>query len=283
MGEPISSMDSILKISIVIPAYGRSPLLQRAVRSVLACDGIERVQIIIVDDCSPEPITCEELRSQDKIIRQKLNSGAAVCRNVGIDNAQGELISFLDSDDYYVNRNFEYEYELIIQQPALYYTAIESQGFKSDYPAHMEKTEFFERIFFKSPHIGQTSSLIFNKNLNIRFDESLPKHQDWDFILSTLCQGIPVKQLKGNVFFDRSDQQSLSRKYSPEKSIPWFQKLNNTDLTSEKIEYIRFNLFCLSITHYSWRSFIVNAIIYFFSRNLSFTKIVKFCVRKLLK
>ncbi|NRA18518.1 MAG: glycosyltransferase family 2 protein [Oceanospirillaceae bacterium] len=271
-----------IKVSVVIPAYGRSALLDRAVASVLACPGSEFVEVIIVDDCSPVQIECTQLREQDKLIRLDDNSGAAVCRNVGIESSTAEVISFLDSDDYYIERDFVSEFDILTACPGLYYCSIKSQGFVSEYPEYILLNGFFDCIFYKYPHIGQTSSLLFNKILGVRFDESLPKHQDWDLVLQILNKEIQVKHINGTVYFDRSDQKSLSRKYNPNKSIPWFEKLKYSRNISE-VKYIKYNLFFLSNTKFPWTKYFCCSLKYVFERKLRLTKFLRYTVRKIIK
>ena len=94
-------------ICVVIPYYqiAAEPLI-RAIRSILAQQGVERPMVLIVDDSSPlpaEPIIAEHFPNHKDFIRiivQK-NGGAANARNTGLDNLPEETtyVAFLDSDD----------------------------------------------------------------------------------------------------------------------------------------------------------------------------------------
>ncbi|EMA57760.1 glycosyl transferase [Halorubrum kocurii JCM 14978] len=63
------------------------------------------IELIVVDDCSPEPIeaTVNEVDTaglrRTEVIRHKQNMGANAARNTGIEAATGEVIAFLDDDD----------------------------------------------------------------------------------------------------------------------------------------------------------------------------------------
>ena len=268
-------------ISVVIPALGRPELLDRAIGSVLSCKGSQHAEIIVVDDGSSPPLAPQRLRPHDSLIRLEKNSGAAVCRNVGIASSSAKVVSLLDSDDYYVCRDFEKDYDTVSNnRPALYYCAIKRPGFSAAYPATISEAEFFACIFCKYPHIAQTSSLVFHKDINIRFDESLPKHQDWDFVYSALKKNISCSRLDGSIYFSGSDRSSLSRKFAPEKSWPWYQKLRVD--TSLDIEYIRFNILCLDRREYAWSLFIGRGLAYVVCRRLSLIKFMKFLVRRSL-
>lgn len=73
----------------------------RAVRSALSQSG-PLIEVIVVDDCSPDPFVAEPDVVADtrlRVIRLKENGGAGAARNAGIAAAKGDWIAFLDSDD----------------------------------------------------------------------------------------------------------------------------------------------------------------------------------------
>lgn len=84
-------------LSIIIPTYNRPELLLRAVNSALA-QTIEDFEVIVVDDCSSEPVNLPE-HPRLKIIRLPENKGGAAARNIGTKEARGHWINFLDDDD----------------------------------------------------------------------------------------------------------------------------------------------------------------------------------------
>ena len=98
-----------ITVSVIIPTYGRSELLARAIDSVLA-QTHRPLEIIVVDD-NPQGdahrLTTRE-RQADYIERgesiyypRRRNGGGALARNSGILRSSGQYISFLDDDDYY--------------------------------------------------------------------------------------------------------------------------------------------------------------------------------------
>lgn len=85
-------------ISIIVTTYQRRRLLARALASVFAQTLTDR-EVIVVDDGSTDG-TAEFLRTQPVASIRIAHSGnPAVVRNAGLRRAQGDLISFLDSDD----------------------------------------------------------------------------------------------------------------------------------------------------------------------------------------
>ncbi|EDM67457.1 hypothetical protein PE36_00489 [Moritella sp. PE36] len=247
--------------TVVIPARGRSELLDRTVKSIKNCSGSDDVEIIIIDDFSERKITCEYLTSQDSIVYLSENSGAAVARNIGIDNAKGDLIYLMDSDDYIIERDFVTDHKRYKDTNCLWFSDIQSQGFKSNYPEEIFIKDFFNSIFFKFPHVCQTSSLFFDRKLNIKFDESLPKHQDWDFVLfSALIEGTKVKKGNGTIFFDRGDRKSLSRGSKGDLSNVWYSKLLGAVDRDFNFNQIRYFLFSQYLSNYKWSQFTSNSL-----------------------
>ena len=91
------------KLTIIIPYYDRFEQITKLIKT-LNPQLTDEVETIIVDDCSPTPIKI--LDDRIKVIRLEENSGgASVPRNVGLDNATGEYVVFIDSDDL-VKQNY---------------------------------------------------------------------------------------------------------------------------------------------------------------------------------
>lgn len=91
------------KISIVVPVFRVEKELDRCVQSLLN-QTYKNIEIILVDDGSPDfcPKMCDEYAEKDsrvKVIHKK-NGGLSDARNVGLKNAEGKYILYVDSDDY---------------------------------------------------------------------------------------------------------------------------------------------------------------------------------------
>lgn len=93
-------------VSIIIPVYNRFDLAFRAINSVIS-QTYTNWEIFIVDDCSISIFQLNEdiLRASDsrtiKVFRNETNLGPGRSRQKGLNNASGEYVCFLDSDDYY--------------------------------------------------------------------------------------------------------------------------------------------------------------------------------------
>jgi len=93
-------VESDLTVSIVMATHNRRGMLERAVRSVLAGQ-YQNWQLIIVDDGSSDG-TAEYLDSLDDpriVVVHTAHAGAAAARNMGLDRATGQWVTFLDDDN----------------------------------------------------------------------------------------------------------------------------------------------------------------------------------------
>jgi glycosyltransferase involved in cell wall biosynthesis len=94
------------KYSFIIPVYNVKRYLYRCVNSVLKQD-YKDYEIILVDDGSSDGSQdlCDQIKNNDARIKviHKHNGGLSDARNVGLQNAIGEYVIFLDSDDYILN------------------------------------------------------------------------------------------------------------------------------------------------------------------------------------
>lgn len=92
------------KVSVIIPVYNTEKYLSKCLDSVLN-QTLSDIEIICINDCSSDNSLkiLNEYLSKDnriRIIDFKENKGAASARNAGIDNAKGDYIGFVDSDDF---------------------------------------------------------------------------------------------------------------------------------------------------------------------------------------
>lgn len=92
----------MIDISVIIPVYNTGIMLKKTVKSVLN-QSYKNIEIILVNDGSNDETRaiCEDLEKNNSCIRliNKKNGGLCSARNVGINNARGRYIAFLDHDD----------------------------------------------------------------------------------------------------------------------------------------------------------------------------------------
>lgn len=103
------------KVSVIIPVYNVEPYIKKSVDSVLT-QTYKNLEIILVDDGSTDDSgkICDEYAKQDdriQVIHQK-NGGLSAARNAGLKIMTGDLIGFLDSDDW-IDSDF---FEILVQK-----------------------------------------------------------------------------------------------------------------------------------------------------------------------
>ena len=98
-------------VSIIVPVHNAAGSLHRALRSVLS-QTLTDYELILVDDCSADESIrmlkkYGELDERVRLFSTSRNSGPGAARNVGLKNARGRYIAFLDADDFWVRNKLE--------------------------------------------------------------------------------------------------------------------------------------------------------------------------------
>lgn len=193
----------MLKFSIIIPTLNSEKYIEKCINSILLqTNNTISTEIIIVDDCSRDKTKeiLNKYKNKDfiKILSTKKNEGPGIARNIGIENATGNWILFLDSDDtlnsnsllslsHYINNNQITKYDIIA------YNWIPSENSTKNLNKNYARYDFQSLLKNKKDLVkdfialGMDGSAIYtlislellNKN-NIRFHGGL--HEDIDFI-----------------------------------------------------------------------------------------------------
>lgn len=109
-------------VTTIIPVHNRSVLLRDAVGSVKS-QIYREIEIVIVDDGSTDdtPVVAESLSSNSEIpirVIHQANSGPGAARQKGLEDARGEFIQFLDSDDLLLPGKFSAQVAALQELPA---------------------------------------------------------------------------------------------------------------------------------------------------------------------
>ena len=107
-------------ISVVIPTFDRpTEMLRQAIDSVLAQD-VAPLEVIVVDDGSAIPAAPALAHYGDQVRHHRQdNAGTGAARNAGVRESRGELISFLDSDDYWMPDKLRGQLAMLERDPEL--------------------------------------------------------------------------------------------------------------------------------------------------------------------
>lgn len=107
-------------LSIIIPVYNSAPYLRRCLDSLLD-QGYDNIQVVLVNDGSKDESLsiCREYERKDErfVVLDQSNQGQAVARNRGLEEAQGEYITFLDSDDFIAPHTYQLVMDDLLKHP----------------------------------------------------------------------------------------------------------------------------------------------------------------------
>lgn len=172
-------------LSVIVPVYKVEKYLDRCVESILS-QTYNNLEIILVDDGSPDrcPEMCDEWSKKDSRIKviHKENGGGAAARNVGLESATGDIITFVDSDDYLSSEMYRVLVTLLTENNAdiaeCDYVYTESE----DHPLDLNKTESFKEYSPSEAMLEHIKDGIFRQSVvnkvyrkeileNVRFTE----------------------------------------------------------------------------------------------------------------
>lgn len=175
------------RVSIVIPVFNRSNIISRTLDSIVA-QTYKNIEVIIVDDCSSDSLSLKAILDQYDLninyIRHEINLHGGAARNTGIDASNGEYIAFLDSDDLWHPEKLEQCVARGVEEQEILYSKIQDRGvIKPDF-AFDNKGNVDEYLIVERQTM-QTSSLFMKTSFarHVRFDPSLKRFQDTDFII----------------------------------------------------------------------------------------------------
>ncbi|SFR88850.1 Glycosyl transferase family 2 [Halomicrobium zhouii] len=198
-------------VSVVIPTYNRADVLPRAVGSVLD-QTVADLELLVVDDGSTDG-TVALLEAYDderlRVVEHETNQGANAARNTGIQEAEGEYVAFLDSDDEWRPRKLERQLDRVRdgEYVAAYCDADRSHSgvggrvigavasllARADGDVLMEGgKELAGEILADNLHSGAGSTLLVETGVARRiggFDEELDRFQDPEFLLRVIQEG----------------------------------------------------------------------------------------------
>lgn len=176
-------------VSVVLPTRDRAAVLGRAIESVLS-QSHTNLELLIIDDGSIDGTTSLiRTRFDDQRIRLLTSNGRGVgaARNVGLEAARGDVIAYIDSDNYWEPGHLQ-----------VCLAAMLSQGFDVAYSAlrvlRSDRVGGYRGDTFDLDALKRENYIDMNVFVHsasstgtVRFDETLTRCVDWDFIVR-LCK-----------------------------------------------------------------------------------------------
>lgn len=189
-------------ISVIVPVYKVENYLSRCIESILS-QSYKNIEILLIDDDSPDncPQICDNYARDYINIKtihlENSGFGASCARNVGLDNAKGDFIAFVDSDDYIHEELFSILIQAIESHPLSNVAIASYQKVTSDtieYDLIESNTSVLldakdaMNLIIEDQYLTALWSKLFNKSVfeNLRFP--LNKHNEDMFLMPFIFQ-----------------------------------------------------------------------------------------------
>ncbi len=231
------------KVSIIVPVYNCEKYLNRCLDSILG-QTFHDWECLLVDDGSTDRSgeILDEYAEKDKrfTVFHKANGGVSSARNVGLEIAVGEYISFIDADDYvtefYVSNLLE-QLQNGSEMSVSFSIRCDENGIrhKELYGKGTLRRDNFNMLFTDydfSWHTAIWGKMFRRKiinNLNLRFDDRLFIGEDLVFLYSYIL-GSNIIQLSSDTdyfYFYNINDSLTKRKYSIEKELYTYDKITS--------------------------------------------------------
>lgn len=177
-------------VSVIIPTYNRASFLPNAITSILQ-QTYEDYEVIVIDDGSTDetPRVLKQFEGKIKVLFQK-NRGASAARNLGIQEADGNYISFLDSDDQWTRKKLQIQMQRIQEDPDIKICYTDEIWIRNGVRVNQKKRHrkydgWFIDKMLPLCLISPSSVLIHREIFDTvgMFDEGLPVCEDYDLWL----------------------------------------------------------------------------------------------------
>lgn len=230
-----------MKISIIVPVYNVENFLFQCLTSIVG-QSYRDLEIILVDDNSTDLSAkiCEEFASKDSRIKfiQQANGGVSVARNTGIENASGEFLTFVDSDDWVEREMYEKMAEKIKNNPTLDLVMCDTNLFRKDSeiqssnfirPGYYSKNQIISELYpfllvteeFGKIPIVSVCNCLFRRSIliknSIQFAPDLKYGEDYLFMPEIIVSINSYYYLKDCYYYNyRQYDASRSKKFRPD-------------------------------------------------------------------
>jgi glycosyltransferase involved in cell wall biosynthesis len=222
------------RVSVIIPCFNRSARLREAIESVLA-QTYQDFEVLVIDDGSTDDTrtSLERRFAGDSRIHyfHKTHAGPGPARNLGLRNASGEFIAFLDSDDLWLPDKLEHQIRQLDEDPeaALSFTDAFERDASADGPTRFQSHGFRGAPTLKAVVEANfplcTPAVVIRRSVleeTGMFDESLACAQDWDLWIRVLASH-RAAYLERPSLVIRTGQDSISRTRVLEKWTCWLR------------------------------------------------------------
>lgn len=188
-------------ISILTPVFNSGDTIDDAIKSVLG-QTYPNWELLIIDDGSTDSsLSIVSKYAQNysaiKVLANHRNVGPGLARNIGLNNAQGSYIAFLDADDIWHPQKLERQLQIMLSDPFAESCHTGYVRFSTHSAGHIKAKKILPRLsvtfddLCRHNFICNSTALVRSSAVNdIRFNNI--KHEDYDFWLKVLRNGKSV-------------------------------------------------------------------------------------------
>lgn len=232
-------------ISIIIPVYNVQDYLRECLDSIVSQEN-QDYEVILVDDGSTDksPDICDEYCSrypQFRVIHKK-NGGVSSARNIGLDEAKGDWIWFVDADDW-IEKNALQELEDVISE---HDCDIVFHGLHTIFDngriiarSHDEEFKLCKKDFLSSHDCYQNGMLLFSSMIIrdncLRYSKGMKMGEDMEFQWKYLLHCTRPIMIAHSLYYYRLRENSASHNTSTKKNSLY----GNQMLLKHMLEYIK--------------------------------------------
>jgi glycosyltransferase involved in cell wall biosynthesis len=213
------------KVSVIMSVYNGEKYVKEAIESVLA-QSFEGFEFIIIDDGSTDSSVAIVNSYDDKRIRflkNDKNRGLAYSLNRGIDEAKGNYIARMDSDDICLKNRLELQYNFMEAHLDIGISGAAVKVFGNEvrplqYPSDPDELKIL--LLYHSPLIHPTVIFrtdILRQNKNLRYQEEPPTAEDYD-MWEKASHVVKIANLSEFVLLYRVDHEIKIPKYLSEQN-----------------------------------------------------------------
>jgi glycosyltransferase involved in cell wall biosynthesis len=212
-------------VSVIVPCRNYGRYLPRALDSALG-QTLRDIEVILIDDGSTDdtPRIAERYARDPRVVSvRQARLGLARTRNRGLDLARGRHVQFLDADDVLAAEKLERQVTLLEAERSLTgaycgYVCVDEQDRPTGEPSSSRSLDLRDPVrdlivsWERDLHIPPTCFLFRRSDLTgVRFDDTLPTHEEWDFYLRLLLDGRRLIAMPDVLVSYRRHADSLSR------------------------------------------------------------------------
>lgn len=221
-GYPQRVMENTFSVSVIIPVYNSARYLRAALTSVLQ-QNYRPLEVLVIDDGSTDDCASVVEVMKDSVpdndvggvfihYYHQTNQGPAVARNSGVARSTGEILAFLDADDWWQPQKLQRQVDLFNQQPGLGYVISHMQVLLESgtvWPVSLNQEHYQNQPVCFLPSALVVRRIVFDQVGP--FDESYRYSDDTDWFLRAKEAAIPFAVVPEALVNKRIHETNLSR------------------------------------------------------------------------